>query len=145
MKKLSIITAALVCAAAVTVCAAPSVRWLDTEYNFGAFDEDYGPVTHDFKFVNDGTEPVTILAARASCGCTTPRYPRSPIAVGDTGVISVTYDPAGRPGRFTKYVGVELSYEGSKSKLIVKRNGCRFCWKCCTSVSGRLWKRFATQ
>lgn len=95
------------------------VRWLETKHNFGAFDEDFGPATTVFKFVNTGDEPVSILGAHASCGCTTPKYTREPIAPGDTASIAVTYDPAGRPGRFTKYVGVELSGNLPKIKLYV--------------------------
>ncbi|MBO4942297.1 MAG: DUF1573 domain-containing protein [Muribaculaceae bacterium] len=96
------------------------IKWLETEHNFGAFDEETGPVTAEFKIVNTGNEPVEILAARASCGCTTPKYPRTPIAPGDTAVVAVTYDPAGRPGQFTKYVGVDLSAGLESIKLYIK-------------------------
>lgn len=99
--------------------AAVDIKWLETEHNFGAFDEDMGPVTADFKMVNTGDEPVQILAARASCGCTSPKYPRTMIAPGDTAVVEVTYDPAGRPGHFTKYVGVDLSAGLESVKLYV--------------------------
>ncbi len=103
----------------LSLSARTSVDWLETRHNFGAFDEDLGPVSAVFKFVNNGDEAVSILAARASCGCTVPKYSRDPIAPGDTAYISVTYDPAGRPGRFTKYVGVEISGDVPKVKLYV--------------------------
>lgn len=96
------------------------IKWLETEHNFGAFDEDMGPVTAEFKLVNTGDEPIQILAARASCGCTSPKYPRTMISPGDTAVVAVTYDPAGRPGQFTKYVGVDLSAGLESIKLYVK-------------------------
>lgn len=112
-----IILSATLLAAAITATA--QVRWLSTSHDFGAFDEDMGPATCTFSFVNDGTEPVSILAARASCGCTTPQYSREPVAPGDTADITVTYDPAGRPGRFSKYVAIDLS-AGGRTKLVVK-------------------------
>lgn len=93
------------------------VRWLDTRHNFGAFDEDTGPVECSFRWVNEADEPVSIVSARTSCGCTAPRYDRHSIAPGDTGSITVVYDPAGRPGRFSKYVQVEFSQEVPKVKL----------------------------
>jgi len=99
--------------------AVVDIKWLETEHNFGAFDEDMGPVTAEFKLVNTGDEPVQILAARASCGCTSPKYPRTMIAPGDTAVVAVTYDPAGRPGQFTKYVGVDLSAGLESIKLYI--------------------------
>lgn len=94
--------------------------WLTTTHNFGAFSEDLGPVSCDFKYVNTTEAPVSILTARASCGCTTPRYTREPIAPGDTATVTVTYDPAARPGKFTKYVGVTMSDQSQVEKLYVK-------------------------
>ncbi|MCM1067804.1 MAG: DUF1573 domain-containing protein [Muribaculaceae bacterium] len=99
--------------------AGAAVEWQQTTRDFGAFDEDMGPVSTDFSFVNTGSEPVSIIAARASCGCTSPQYPREAIAPGDTARITVTYDPAGRPGRFSKYVSVNLS-DDTNTKLYVK-------------------------
>lgn len=99
--------------------AGPEVRWSTTTHNFGAFDEEAGRVSCDFTFVNTGTEPVSIIAARASCGCTAPRYSTDAIAPGDSGRVTVTYDPAGRPGRFDKFVAVDFSYPNSRVKLHV--------------------------
>lgn len=95
------------------------VRWTATTHDFGAFDEEAGRVSCEFTFVNTGTEPVAIVAARASCGCTAPRYSTEAIAPGDSGNITVTYDPAGRPGRFDKFVAVDFSYPDSRVKLHV--------------------------
>ena len=105
--------------AAVALPAAATIDWNATTHDFGAFDEDMGPASCDFVFVNNESEPVTIVAARASCGCTTPKYPRTSIAPGDSATITVTYDPAGRPGRFTKYVAIDLS-NNERTKLYIK-------------------------
>ncbi len=32
--------------------------------------------TYEFKFTNTGTEPLELTNVRASCGCTTPKWPR---------------------------------------------------------------------
>lgn len=100
--------------------ASAKVQWLQTTCDFGAFDESVGPVSTEFRFVNTSAEPVAIVSARASCGCTSPVYAKEPVAPGDTASIKVTYDPAGRPGRFTKYVGVTLSDGEPMTKLYVK-------------------------
>lgn len=118
MKK--ILSAILISAAATAAYASESVQWLETNHNFGAFDENMGRVSTVFRFVNTGTEPVSIVTARASCGCTAPEYDRAPVAPGDTAAVTVTYDPAGRPGRFSKYVAVDFSYEGSRQKLTIE-------------------------
>lgn len=89
--------------------AAVSAKWLETAHDFGAFDEDMGRVSTDFRLVNTGDEPLMIFAARASCGCTIPSYTKEPVAPGDTAVIKVVYDPTGRPGKFDKKVKVETN------------------------------------
>ena len=85
------------------------IKWMEVDHNFGAFNEDDGNVTCTFKMINLGPEPVAITAARATCGCTTPKYSRSTIMPGDTADISVSYNPTGRPGNFEKKVYVDLS------------------------------------
>lgn len=99
--------------------ASPVARWKSTVHDFGAFDEDMGKVTTAFTLVNDGDEPLVIYAARASCGCTVPDYTSSPIAPGDSASVKVTYDPTGRPGKFSKRVKVETNSEPSQSVLTI--------------------------
>lgn len=92
---------------AAAVAAGPEAKWMSTRYNFGAFAEEGGPVSCEFKVVNTGDSPLNILSAKASCGCTTPAYTLEPIAPGDTAAIVVAYNPEGRPGRFNKNVLIE--------------------------------------
>lgn len=98
---------------------AASAQWLATKYDFGAFHEEMGPVSCEFRWVNNTAEPVAIVAARASCGCTVPSYSHNAIAPGDTAVVTVTYNPIGRPGQFSKFVAVDLSIPDSRTKLTV--------------------------
>ncbi len=106
-------------AIAVAATATAEVKWLQTNYDYGAFTEDGGCVSCEFRFVNNGADPVSIVAARASCGCTTPSFTKTPVAPGDTGRVEVRYNPVGRPGRFSKTVSVTLS-DSEKQTLKVK-------------------------
>lgn len=118
MKRLPLIIAFI--GSALAALAAPEITWLTYRHNFGAFDESRGPVSCDFRFVNTGDEPLTVISARASCGCTTPLYPDQPVAPGDTAAITVAYNPEGRPGRFNKSVTVETNAANMpKTKLTV--------------------------
>lgn len=107
-------------AVAVNASAAGSVRWLEEVHNFGAFDEDNGIATANFKFINTGDEPVEVTSVRTSCGCTTPRYSSRPVAPGDTGTVVIEYDPKGRPGRFKKKVYVDMNTEPSRTRLFIE-------------------------
>ncbi len=95
----------------------PKLVWENPVHDFGAFQENLGLVSCTFKAVNTGTEPVVVLAARANCGCTRPTYPKTPIAPGDTLSIGVSYDPTGRPGKFSKQIKVDTNC-GSQHLLI---------------------------
>lgn len=122
MKKITLSFRAVVlslCAGAAWIGCAASVRWLEQTHNFGAFSEDDGRVECAFRMVNDGDEPVAIVAARASCGCTVPSYERAPVMPGDTALVRVSYNPTGRPGKFSKTVTVDLSY-GERVRLVVE-------------------------
>ncbi len=80
-----------------------------TTHDFGIIKEEKGPVSCEFKITNEGNEPLIIIYARASCGCTKPDYPRKPIAPGKSGIIKVTYNPRNRPGGFYKMVRVKTT------------------------------------
>lgn len=101
--------------AAVTLTLLPSlatlaqVEWLEEEYDFGTWREAEGPRQGFARFVNRGSEAVTIRRVRPSCGCTNVDWPETPIAPGDTATVRFSYNPAGRPGKFGKTVKVYLS------------------------------------
>lgn len=97
-----------------------TVKWLGQIHDFGAFDEDMGKVTCRFPFVNTGDTPLSIISARATCGCTTSDFSTRPVEPGDTGYVEVRYNPTGRPGRFEKKVYVEMNTRPRKFTLVVK-------------------------
>lgn len=105
---------------AVGVWGQPRVFFLHTVHDFGPIHESAGPVTCTFPLVNVGDEDLAIVSARAACGCTQPRYPRQSVAPGDTALIEVSFDPQGRPGRFSKQVYVETNALPSKARLDIK-------------------------
>lgn len=98
----------------------PSFNFNKTQHDFGEIDE--GPkAKYNFEFTNNGTKPLVITDVRASCGCTTPHWPKKPVKPGETGKIEVVYDTKGRPGRFTKVVTIS-SNAGSNEKIFIKGN-----------------------
>ena len=92
------------------------ITFEEKSHDFGTIKEVDGPVSYSFKFENTGDEPLVIINVNASCGCTRPDYPKEPIRPGKKGEIKVTYNPAGRPGEFTKDVKVRTN--GSKRPIL---------------------------
>lgn len=104
----------------VSAQAGPVLEWLNPVFDFGAFSEDMGSVGCEFLAVNIGDEPVVVTDARANCGCTRPVYDKKPVAPGDTLRVSVSYDPTGRPGRFSRQVKITTNATGGPSLLQIK-------------------------
>lgn len=97
-----------------------AITFKQTTHDFGTFAEELGKVTTEFTFTNTGNAPLLITRTAASCGCTTPEYPKEPIAPGKSGVIKVTYNAKGRPGVFQKTVYVFANTDPEKNTLIIK-------------------------
>ena len=102
----------------------PTIVFTDYVHDFGTIYEEGKPVTTKFEFVNTGDAPLLILKASASCGCTRPEYPKSPVQPGKKGVIKVTYNQKGRPGEFSKTITVRTNAkEGKYKKVVLKIKG----------------------
>ncbi len=81
----------------------PNIEMLETSYNFGEIQQGES-VTHDFILKNTGDADLIISAAKGSCGCTVPEWPKNPIAKGEDAVIKVTFNSAGKSGKQNKTV-----------------------------------------
>lgn len=84
---------------------------------------DYGTIENgsdgnrEFKFTNTGTTPLVISAAKGSCGCTVPTWPKEAIAPGASSVIKVHYDTA-RTGAFSKSVTLTSNAVNEPTKVL---------------------------
>lgn len=99
---------------------APKFEFKDTQHNFGKVEEGTR-ASHDFVFTNTGKEPLILTNVKASCGCTTPSWPREPILPGKTGTIKVVYNSKGRPGKFNK--SITISSNASEPMKVVYIRG----------------------
>jgi len=87
-------------------------------HNFGIIQDDKKQYTV-FEFTNTGKEPLMILAAEGSCGCTVPSWPRDPIAPGKSAKIEVSFDPNGKSGEQSKIVTVTSNTEPTTTILTI--------------------------
>lgn len=87
-----------------------------TAFDFGNIKASDGPVSHEYTFCNSSDQPVIIIMmTNGGCGCTTPTYPRKPIAPGESSKVKITFDPTGRRGEFNREVKVR--YQAGKKKF----------------------------
>lgn len=97
---------------------------VDLKIKFKKETVDFGttkfnkPVTVTFDFTNVSKEPVLIESAKASCGCTVPKWTVEPILPGKSGQITATYS-ANAVGKPTKTVYVKLKGIDQEKELIL--------------------------
>jgi hypothetical protein len=100
----------------------PSIKFDETTHDFGNFKEADGSVEHTFEFTNNGTAELIIESVKASCGCTTPEWTKSPIIPGGKGTIKAAYNPEKRPGPFNKSLTIGSNAISQHTKLYIKGN-----------------------
>lgn len=86
---------------------------------------DYGTILQnsdggcEFKFTNNGKEPLILSRPKSSCGCTVPTWPKQPILPGKSESIKVTYT-TNRVGPFNKTVTIYSNASNNPIKLQIK-------------------------
>lgn len=90
-------------------------------FDFGTVSASSAPVSHDYVFEVSGKQPVSILYATPSCGCTASDFPRKPTKPGEKGVIKVTFEPKGQKGEVEKDVRVRFRNGADKSEQLTLR------------------------
>lgn len=110
----------------VAVAANPNDSYAEIKFdtlrhNFGSFPETNPVVKCTFNFTNTGTAPLVIHQAFASCGCTVPNYPKTPIKPGESGKIDVTYNGTGKyPGHFQKTITIRSNSKTEVVRLLIE-------------------------
>jgi hypothetical protein len=95
---------------------APAMKFETPSHDFGKIKQG-DKVSYDFKFANTGKSPLIITDAVATCGCTTPLWPHTPIKPGENGVIKVTFNSAGKTGLQDKQITITANTVPAQSMV----------------------------
>jgi curli biogenesis system outer membrane secretion channel CsgG len=87
--------------------AAAPYKFKETTHEFGKVPQGV-PATYTFEFQNISNQPLVIESAQASCGCTTPEYPKEPILPSKDAKIKVSYNAA-TVGPFSKSITIKFA------------------------------------
>ncbi len=93
----------------------PQMEFKDTTIDYGTVEQGSDPY-REFDFTNIGNAPLVITAAKGSCGCTVPDWPKEPIMPGEESKIRVRYDTK-RVGKFTKTITLTTN-EGEDKRVL---------------------------
>lgn len=106
-------------AAAPAAAPGAHLMFLAPQYNFGTIAPG-AVVRHTFELRNTGTAPLVISTIGVSCGCTTPNWTKTPIAPGKVGLVTVTFNSAGKTGVQNKILTVESNSDTGPALLSLK-------------------------
>ena len=95
---------------------APKMIFEKEVFEFGTIVQGE-KVQYSFKFKNTGKTPLIISNATATCGCTVPAYPTSPIKPGETGVIKVVFNSEGKLDLQDKVVTITSNANPAANQL----------------------------
>lgn len=87
--------------------ASDAISFTEVKHDFGKIKQGV-PVTYSFAFKNIAKQPVVIESATASCGCTTPSWPKTPILQSKADKITAGFN-AGAAGPFSKAITVKVA------------------------------------
>lgn len=116
MKKMILMAVMLINMAAMA--QEPVITFEKTKHDFGKIDESER-VSIVFEFKNEGTAPLVLTDVKASNGITF-KWSPEPIEPGQVGQIKVTYNTAGRPGRFQKNITITSNASSEPIRLCIK-------------------------
>lgn len=97
---------------------APEIEFTEAVIDYGTLPQG-ADGNRVFIFTNTGKEPLILTNVSASCGCTTPKWTRNPVAPGEKGEIQVHYD-TNRMGNFHKTVTVTSNAKTASKTLTIK-------------------------
>ena len=75
------------------------------ERDFGTI-WDFQPMTTTFPFTNTGSKTLVLSRLQAGCGCTIPVADKTVLQPGESGTITVTFDPKGKANKQDKKVTI---------------------------------------
>ena len=74
----------------------------------------------DFKFTNDGTEPLIISDVKTSCDCTLANWPKTAIQPGASSIIKGGFKIEGKSDTFTKNIIIMANTMPGTTFLTIK-------------------------
>lgn len=98
---------------------APEMKFEKEVFDFGTIKQGE-VVNYEFKFKNVGKDPLIITQAQGSCGCTVPTWPKEPLKKGETGIIKVSFNSAGKMGAQDKTITITSNAKNNPVVLHVK-------------------------
>lgn len=96
-----------------------SIQLSDTVFNLGNVSA-VSTTTVYVKILNKGLKPILIKDVVTSCGCTVPKFPKTPIKLLDS--IEINFTPRGNLGIQNKKVRIYTNTKPEMNEITIKAN-----------------------
>ncbi len=116
MRKLFVLTFLFACLAGF---GQARIKFVDAKKNFG-FVKKGEKVVLQYKFTNEGNQPLVITETKVECSCTTVKWPKDPIAPGQKATVEVTFDTTSTYDRQDRTVEIFSNASSSPAKIRFK-------------------------
>jgi hypothetical protein len=97
----------------------PAIEFEQELHDFGKVIQGE-KVSFGFKFKNTGNSDLVIAQVTTTCGCTVPKYPKTPIKPGDEDVINVLFDSDGKKGVQNKSITIVTNCQPTNAVIRIK-------------------------
>ena len=111
--KRSILSILTVFITTLSAIAQPRLSSNKETHNFGQIEWKH-PVTVEYTITNTGDKPLVLTNVTTSCACSVADWTKKPIAPGEKGTVSATFD-AKALGHFEKTIGI---YSNAQPSLV---------------------------
>ena len=99
------------------------IRLEQSQCDFGEIDRKGDNKELTFRYVNDGSEPLVLLAAITTCPCLRAEFSRKPVAVGQSGEIRVVVESKrAEQGIFRRVVQLRSNSVGGTEIITIEGN-----------------------
>ena len=95
-----------------------TMEFEETTFDFGTIVSGE-KVSFFAEFKNTGDKPLVIKAAKGSCGCTIPKWPKEPIMPGATSQMLIEFNSKGKHGKTSKRVTITANTEPAQTFLTI--------------------------
>ncbi len=96
-----------------------AIKFKIKEHDFGSIVQGE-TIKKVYEFTNTGEIDLIISAAKGSCGCTVPQWPKRPIKPGQSDKIEVVFNSSGKEGVLNKKVYITANTSPVTSVLVLK-------------------------
>lgn len=98
----------------------PKVIWKVNRIDMGTILEEEGFKTAEFEFINTQDSVFVIKDVWLECGCTSVEFSKDSLGNGESGKLTISFDPTSAAGYFSKLVVVKGNLSGVQDSLFLE-------------------------